>query len=216
MPLLRAGASIPYAIAVTLLCGCAHKAAPSPNGTPGAESDREEVVRLCIDRQMPAAMAASARELGPDCSASSRDVAERLFKAGVRIGVARGTTAIHGAGLREAAAEFQAAADVSAKIADRTRADEEKATKSAEEETAKAVGQVPAGSCVAPAAARALVEAGSHCGSTAFETDAYQAEYARAFGAVCEHQLSLQECVQRAEAAYGRTPRGAAGDAGAP
>mgnify|MGYP001216248596 CR=1 FL=1 len=216
MAFLRVDASILYAIAIALLGACARKAAPPSNGTPGAESDREEVVRLCIEHRMTGAIAEAAQQMAGDCSASSREVAQRLFKAGVRIGVARGTTAIHGIGLRAAAAEFQVAADVSAKIADRTREDDEKATKSAEEETSKAVVQFASGSCIAPAAARALVEAGSRCGSTAFDSDAYQAEYSRAFGAVCEHQLSVQECVQRAEAAYARMPRGVGGEAGAP
>jgi hypothetical protein len=50
----------------------------------------------------------------------------------------------------------------------------------------------------------------------AYETDEYSAEYARAYGYVCEHILSQQECLRRAESEYARMPRSpAGGDGGA-
>jgi hypothetical protein len=105
-------------------------------------------------------------------------------------------------------------ADVTAKIADRTREEDEKAARSADDDAAKAVERIAGGTCIPAPVARAIVDQGSRCAASAFETDQYQEEYARAFGAVCEHTLSAAECVERAHAEYPRMPRGDTPDAG--
>jgi hypothetical protein len=146
---------------------------------------------------------------------SGRPLATQLYEAGVRIGVAQGTQRVHGAGLRAAAEQLSVAADVLAKIAEKTRKADEQAAADADAEMSRVSEKLAAGSCLAASAARVIVEKGARCGVAAYDTDEYQAEYARAFGSVCEHQLSQQECVRRAESEYARMPRSPDGDGGA-
>jgi hypothetical protein len=203
------------AIHFVMAGACTHPGSGPPAGpASGSGGDRDEVVRFCIDKAMPAALAEVAPQLGPPCDASAHGIAGKLFEAGARIGVTKGTARVHAAGLHAAAEQLQVAADVIAKIADRSREEEQKVARTADEDSAKAVERIAGGTCVPAAVARALVDDGSRCAASAFDTEQYEEEYARAFGAVCEHQLSATECSERAQAEYPRMPRGEAPDAG--
>jgi hypothetical protein len=196
------------AILATLAGACAHpKADTDPARTPAAHA---EVVRYCAGKDA-AAVAAPA----PGCDASGQPLATKLYEEGVRIGVAQGTQRIHGVGVRAAAEQLGVAADTQAKIAEKTHQADEKAAAEADAEMSRVSEKLAAGSCLTAPAARAIVERGARCGMTAYDTDEYQAEYARAFGNVCEHQLTQQECMRRAESEYARMPRGPEGDGGA-
>jgi hypothetical protein len=194
------------AMAVALACSgahCARKASP-PAG-PGGPAADDEVVRLCVTRDMPAFLEALAGPVGQGCATSARGVAVEMFRAGAHIGVVRGTAVMHAVGIRAAADEFRV--DAAAKIIEHTRADEEKVTKTADEDMAKAVARLAAGTCIDAATAHDFMDKAAHCASSAFNTEQYEEEYARGFGAVCEHILSAPECAERAESDYKRIRR---------
>ena len=147
------------------------------------------------------------------CS-SDLSLATQLYEAGVRIGVAQGTQRVHGEAMRTAGEQF-ATPDVAAKIAEKTRKADEQAASDADAEMSRVVEKLATGSCLAAPAARAILEKGAACGQAAYETDEYSAEYARAYGYVCEHILSQADCLRRAESEYARMPRSPQGDGGA-
>jgi hypothetical protein len=204
-------ARLAIAVALTWACGgCAHKA--SPPARAAAAADDDEVVRQCVTQEMPGFLEALAGPVGAACARDARAVAIQMFRAGAHIGVVRGTTAIHGMGLRAAADGFHV--EAAAKIAERTHEDEQKAAKEADEEMSKTVARLATGTCVDAATALDFVSKAAHCGSFAYDTDQYQTEFARGFGAVCEHMLSAQECSERADSEFKRVRR-EPGDGGA-
>jgi hypothetical protein len=199
------------AIAVALTCGgCAHKTSP-PAGAAGAADD-DEVVRECMAQEMPRFLEALAGPVGAACARDAHAAAIQMFRAGAHIGVVRGTTVIHGMGLRAAAEEFHV--EAAPKIAERTHEDEEKAAKDADEEMSKTAARLATGTCIDATTALDFIDKAAHCGSFAYDTDQVQTEFARGFGAVCEHILSAQECFDRADSAFKKMRR-ESGDAGA-
>jgi hypothetical protein len=204
---------LPFLAPLALLAAaCGHPKAATDAPRSSSDTGHSEVVRYCSGKESATEALAS---VGSGCDKSGLSLATQLYEAGVRIGVAQGTQRIHGAAMRTAAEQF-ATADVAAKIAEKTRKADEQAATDADAEMSRVVEKRTAGSCLTPPAARAIVGKGAACGMAAYETDEYSAEYARAFGYVCEHILSQQECLRRAESEYARMPRSpAGGDGGA-
>jgi hypothetical protein len=199
---------LPFPVLLTLLAAaCGHpKAAPEAPRSSSA-TGHDEVVRYCSAKESAAQTIAS---VGPGCDKT----ATQLYETGVRIGVAQGTQRLHGVAMRTAAEQF-ATPDVAAEIADKTRKADDKAATDADADASRVVEKLAAGGCLTAPAARAIVDKGAACGMAAYETDEYSAEYARAYGYVCEHILSQVECLRRAESEYARMPRSPQGDAGA-
>jgi hypothetical protein len=204
--------TLPFLAHLALLAAaCGHpKAAPEAPRSSSA-TGHEEVVRYCGGKQSGTEAIASA---GPGCDKSGQSLAAQLYEAGVRIGVAQGTQRVHGEAMRTAGEQF-ATPDVAAKIAEKTRKADEQAASDADAEMSRVVEKLATGSCLAAPAARAILEKGAACGQAAYETDEYSAEYARAYGYVCEHILSQADCLRRAESEYARMPRSPQGDGGA-
>jgi hypothetical protein len=198
-------------VLASLAGACARAKAGTDSARSPAAGPHEEVVRYCSGKDAAAATASP----GPGCDANGQPLARQLYEAGVRIGVGQGTQRIHGMGIRAAAEQLEVAADVRAKIAEKTRKADDQAAADADGEMTRVSEKLAAGSCLPAAAARAIVERGARCGMAAYDTDEYQTEYARAFGIVCEHQLSQEECLRRAESEYARMPRSPEGDGGA-
>jgi hypothetical protein len=201
-----------FLIVASLVGACSHPKQTTDAARSPTAAGHEEVVRYCAGKDSAAEAIAS---VGPGCDKSGQALATQLYEAGVRIGVVRGTQRVHGMAMRTAGEQF-ATADVAAKIAEKTRQADAQAATDADAETSRVVDKLVAGSCLTAPAARAIVEKGAACGMVAYETDEYSAEYARAYGYVCEHILSQQECLRRAESEYARMPRSpAGGDGGA-
>jgi hypothetical protein len=203
---------LPLLAPLTLLAAaCGHpKAAPeAPRSS--SETGHDEVVRYCSGKESAAQALAS---VGPGCDKSGQSLATHLYETGVRIGVAQGTQRIHGVAMRTAGEQF-ATPDVAAQIAEKVRKADDKAATDADADASRAVEKLAAGSCLSAPAARAILDKGAACGMAAYETDEYSAEYARAYGYVCEHILSQGECLRRAESEYARMPRSPSGDGGA-
>ncbi len=194
-----------------LSCACSRKPAAAPAAAP-AGAAHQEVVQYCAGRDLAPALGSLGSEVGSTCDPrdpSAQALAKELFEAGVRIGAERGNVRVRGAGIRAGSEQVSIAADIAAKIADRAREADEKAAKTADEELTKTVERAAAGSaCLPPPAARAVAEKGVRCGSAAYDTDEFQAEFAHAFGGICEHQHSQEDCLQRADTEYKRMPRG--------
>jgi hypothetical protein len=204
MALSKENASVAMAVALALACAqCASKASP-PAGAAGAAPD-DEIVRRCVATEMPGFLDALAGPVGQACATNARGAAIQMFKAGAHIGVLRGTAFMHAMGIRAAAEAFRV--DAAAKIVERTHAEEEKAGKTADEDMAKTAARLAAGTCIDAATARDFIDKAAHCASSAVDTEQYEEEYARGFGAVCEHILSPAECAERGESEYRRMRR---------
>jgi hypothetical protein len=200
-----------FALAITaaLACQCTHGRAAEGASAAGSDATQpqDEVVRYCVSKLLPDVLAAHAPALGPACERPTQPIAVQLFEAGAHVGEAKGTASVRKKGLLAALKEFQVADDVAAKLAERAEVQVKKAENDADAEIPKALARLAADACLVAASARAIIDEGAACGSSAFETEEYQVEFARAYGAICQHTLQVDECARRAEIEYGRSPK---------
>jgi hypothetical protein len=152
-------------------------------------------------------LAARGHDLGPTCEKAAQPIAVQLFEAGAHVGEKKGTASVRKRGLLLALKQFQVAADVAAKLVARAEIEVKKAESEADAEVPKALERLVGDACLVAASARAIVDEGAVCAATAFETEEYQVEFARAYGVICQHTLKAEECAERAQSEYAQTPK---------
>jgi hypothetical protein len=200
-----------FAVALAALaCHCARAPAPQgpASGAAGAEARQEsdEVVRQCVSTRLGAVLAEQAPKLGPTCGRPGDAMAKQLFEAGAYSGMLKGTARARQRGLLVAVKQFAVAEDVAAKIAARGDAEVKKADDEADAAMRTAIARIAGDPCVVQAVATAIAEEGARCGAASPDTDEYAVEFARAYGAICEHTVAADECARRADAEYRRAP----------
>jgi hypothetical protein len=191
-----------------LVSGCGRRPAETvPGGAGGAPPARDEVVEVCASKRMPAVLAEQGSKLGPSCAKAPDAVVVQLFEAGAHLGVERGTAGIRRKGLAAAMKQFKVADDIAAKISARADGEVKKAEDDAAAEEPKAVARIAADPCLVSSVALAIVQEGARCGASALDTEEYRAEFARAYGGICEHTLTAAQCAQQADSEYASLPR---------